>query len=174
MLSSSSDEIPNEADILEYIKKLENAWSNVGENILSALNEITGLSWYEENVVCYVVGKHIPFSDPLTIPVYALHPIDYAIDVVTHELIHRLLLQPKNIDDTEAKWSKLYEEMDGQSENVIDHVRVHAVHELLYLKLFDEGRLARDKAEVAKLAEYKQAWDIVEERGAQDIVSQFV
>jgi len=68
---------------------------------MKELSKITNLNWSEKQIICYVVGKAIPFSDPLTLPVYK--KIDYAVDMLTHELIHRLFTQKSNQKNIKKK-----------------------------------------------------------------------
>jgi hypothetical protein len=74
------------------MEKVEKLWRRYEKKILKELPTITRLKWKSRFICCYVVGRCIPFSDPLTLPVYEKSQ-DYFIDTLVHELIHRLSTQ---------------------------------------------------------------------------------
>ena len=45
----------SEKEICGYIKKVERLWQKDEEKILRELSVISGLSWQEESIICYVV-----------------------------------------------------------------------------------------------------------------------
>jgi hypothetical protein len=55
---------------MNYIKKVEKIWSKIDKEILRELSRVSRLKWKSKFIYCYVVGKCVPFSDPLTLPVY--------------------------------------------------------------------------------------------------------
>jgi len=83
--------------VQNYIKKAEKMWRKNEKKILTELSNITKLKWKSKFIYCYVVGRCIPFSDPLTLPVCKKHP-DYFVDILVHELIHRLFAEEGNLE----------------------------------------------------------------------------
>jgi hypothetical protein len=82
---------PSPRKILNYIKSVEKLWNKVGKKVLREISKVTSLKWKSKVIHCYVVGKCVPFSDPLTLPIYKEK--DYFIDVLIHELIHQIFLK---------------------------------------------------------------------------------
>ena len=80
-------------------------WRKDEEKLLKELADISGLRWQEKSMACYVVGRCIPFSDPLTIKVYKELPLNYFVDVLTHELIHQLFTQNDNLQKSKKAWN---------------------------------------------------------------------
>ncbi len=95
-----------EKTIKIYIKNLEKEWGKNGDRILLELEKLTRLRWHEQKIICYVVENTIPFSDPLTIPFY--DKVDFAIDMLTHELIHQIYTQGNNLKKCKKAWNHLF------------------------------------------------------------------
>src|SRR5438067_1775739 len=79
---------PSPREVQNYIKKVEPLWRKHEKKILSELARVTGLSWHDKTIRCYVIGRCIPFSEPLTM--YMAKNTNDFIDDLTHELIHQL------------------------------------------------------------------------------------
>ena len=75
-------------EILNYILNIEEIWKKDEKAILIELSKITFLKWKQEEIFCYIVKNSIPFSDPLTIPIYKKFP-DYFIAIV------KILYEPR-------------------------------------------------------------------------------
>jgi hypothetical protein len=58
---------PSMKQIQNYIKKVEKLWRKHEKKILEELSKISGLKWKSKIIYCYVVGRCIAFSDPLTL-----------------------------------------------------------------------------------------------------------
>ena len=164
-------EVPNSRQILNYIKKIDRLWNNYDKKILKELSSLTGLNWKAKIIYCYVVGRCIPFSDPLTIPVYKKAP-DYFIDVLIHELIHQLFTQEGNYEKSKNVWDYFLEKYKGKSKTTKIHIPLHAIHTCVYKKFFTEKRLERD-IELISSPDYKISWEIVQKEGYQKIVENF-
>src|SRR3989344_3848243 len=131
---------PTNKKTMAYIKKIQPLWKKDGKKILLELQKVTGLKWKEKKMICYVVGNHIPFADPLTIPVFAKNP-DYFTDVLTHELVHNLLNQ--NDEKLSKYWNFVWKKYPKNSFVTKVHLVVHAIHKHIFLKFYDEKRLRR-------------------------------
>ena len=163
----------SEKEILSYIKKVEKLWWKDEEKILKELALASGLRWQEKSIVCYVVGRCIPFSDPLTIKAFKELPLNYFIDVLTHELIHQLLTQGDNSQKSKKAWNYFHRKYKGEEFNSIIHIPVHAMHSHIFLKYFGQARLNREIESLSNLPDYKRDWDIVEKEGYQNIIEEF-
>jgi hypothetical protein len=163
---------PSTNQILNYIKKIEKLWRKDEKKILEELSKISGLTWKSEVICCYVVGRCIPFSDPLTLPVYNKYP-DYFIDVLVHELIHQLFTQNGNIERSRNAWNYINRKYRKESRTTRIHIPLHAIHSHIYLNFFGEKRLNRDVKLISFLLDYKRSWEIVQKEGYQKIIREF-
>jgi len=164
---------PSQRKILNYIKKIEKLWRKVEKKILQELSTVTHLKWGVKSINCYVVGRCKPFSDPLTIPIYEKLP-DYFIDVLTHELIHNLFIQPENCKKSKKAWRYFHQKYKKFSRNTRIHIPLHAIHSHIYYKFFNEKRLKRDIKFISFLPDYKKSWQIVQKEGYKNIINEFV
>lgn len=155
-----------------YMKSVELLWGKRGKAILQELSKVTKLSWKEKKIPCYVVTWSRPFSDPLTVSVWKSK--DYFLDILTHELIHRLFIQEGNVKRTNSVWNYFLKKYKNESYNTCIHIPLHAIHEHIFRTLFDEKRLVREYKIVKKWREYKRSWDIVRKEGYKNIIRQFV
>lgn len=163
---------PSTNQILNYIKKVEKLWRKDEEKILKELSKISGLKWKSEFIYCYVVGRCIPFSDPLTLPVYDKYP-DYFIDTLIHELIHQLFTQQGNMEQSEKAWEYINRKYKKESHKTRIHIPLHAIHSHIYLKFFGKKRLNRDIKLISFLLDYKNSWKIVQKERYQNIIQEF-
>lgn len=166
---------PDAKTTTAFMHRLENEWRKNEHRVFAAIQKYSNVKWSVKKHLCYVVGSGIPFSDPLTMPVFAPQaPIDYASDVLCHELIHRNLLEPAFL----AKWKKIFAKLKNRyqkdTENTLIHVIVHAIHEQIFLHLFSEDRLKRDKRIMSAHPDYRRAWKIVEKVGAKKIIETYL
>lgn len=162
----------SEKQVYDYMHTVDSEWRPVGKKILTELSHISGLNWKTGSVKCYVVGGCIPFSDPLTVPIYWKYP-DYFIDVLTHEMIHLLFTQPGNPEKSKKAWSYVHKRFSGESVETRVEIMVHAMHSHIYLKFFDEKRMERDYRILKHLPVYKRSWQNVREIGHDKIISEF-
>ena len=175
LLSKHERPYPDAKTIATFMHRLEKEWRKNERASFNAIQLFSGIKWTVKEPTCYMVGSGIPFSDPLTMPVFAPQaPIDYASDVLCHELIHRNLIEPA----FETKWKKVLAKLQKQfpkdTENVLVHVLVHTIHEQIFLSLFSEERLKRDKRIMFAHPDYRRAWEIVEKVGAKKIVETYL
>ncbi len=167
------DSYPTAEEVEKFIDVLQKKWEQKEKRILEELSKITTLQWKEDTITCYVVGRTIAFSDPLTIPAYTGYE-DYAIDVLTHELIHQLFTQKGNYEKSYKAWESTHKKFAEHSENTRIHIPLEAVHTSLYLNLFDEERFKRDRDFLSLMPDYKAAWDVIEKEGYKNIIKEFV
>jgi hypothetical protein len=170
---NKNKEYPSEKEINSYIKKVEKLWRKDEKKILKELSVISGLRWKEKLIICYVVGKCIPFSDPLTIKTYKEYPPNYFIDVLTHELIHQLFTQSENMRKSKKAWDYFHRKYKNEKFNTIIHIPVHAMHSYIILKYFGEKRLKREIESLSHLPDYKKAWNIVKNEEYKNIIREF-
>ena len=163
---------PSSRKILNYIKKAEKLWNKEEKRILREISKVTHLKWKEEFIYCYVVGRCRPFSFPLTLPIYENNLNDF-VDVLTHELIHRLFTQKRNREKTKKAWNYFNRKYKSESRVTKIHIQVQAIHSHIYLKFFGKRRLKRNIKRISFRSDYKKAWDIVQKEGYQKILKEF-
>lgn len=163
---------PTYKQIDKYIKSIKKIWEKEETKILEELSKITKLKWKEEKIICYVVGYCIPFSDPLTIPIYPKDKNKF-IDVLIHELIHQLFIQKGNMNIAKNAWEFIYSKYKKESFKTKIHIPLHAIHSKIYLKFFNKERLQKDFENIKRLEDYRKSWEIVKKEGYQNIIKEF-
>jgi hypothetical protein len=164
---------PSSIKILNYLNIVKPLWQEHGNWILRELATATSLRWKDKEIPCYVVGRCIPFSEPLTIPVFEKCP-DYFMDILTHELIHQLFNQGNNGNRTGKAREYFDEKFKTESAITRIHIPIHALHAHVFLKLFDEARLRRELDLMRFFPNYKRSWSIVQRSGHEQIMHEFV
>lgn len=162
---------PSPKKISNYVIKINKIWGKYEKTILKELERITKLKWKENKIKCYVVGQAIPFSDPLTIPIYK--NITQFIDVLIHELIHQLFTQSGNMKKSEDAWNYVYIKYKKESFKTKIHIPLHAIHKYIYLKYFSGQRLSRDIKDCKHRIDYKLSWKIVQKEGYEKIINEW-
>ncbi len=165
-------EPPSFQEIQDYIGKIELLWRGQEKKVLKELSKISKLRWKSEFIYCYVVGKCVPFSEPLTLPVYKKEP-NLFIDNLIHELIHRIFNEKGNMEKAKLAWTYLKEKYKDESRKTRIHIPLYAIHSHIYLKFFGRERLERDIKRTRFLPDYKRAWEIVQREGYKDILREF-
>jgi hypothetical protein len=163
-----------------FIFKLKKEWNKNGHNILEYMEQITGLKWKEDKIVCYIIkmSEFGPISDPLTIPIQLKHKkdiftltIERFFDILAHELIHNLFIQ------NEGRLNKYFDSLINKkyknlSWNIAIHVPVHAIHKEIFDKFFEKKRFKEEMEACSYYPEYKKAWDIVIKEGSKQIIEE--
>ncbi len=161
---------PSFNQILAAKKRIEKLWNLQGNKILTEMSKIMGLSWPNENILCYLVGNSHAMSDPLTIQIEST---DVMFDNLTHELIHQLLAVGKNLEKTQRAWSHISKKYKKESFVTKVHIPVHAIHKHIYLNFFGQARYKRDVKACSTAEYYWRSWEIVEKEGYENIIKDF-
>ncbi len=167
---SKSNKYPSRRKILKYKNLVERLWRKEERKVLREISSISNLKWKEKVIDCYVVGYCIPFSYPLTLPIFEKHP-NYFIDILIHELIHQIFIQ--NGKKTEKAFNYFLRKYKKEPFNTRIHIPLHAIHTHIYLKFFGRDRLGIDIRESKKYQEYRKSWQIVMKEGHQNIIREF-
>lgn len=158
-------------EILGRIAAQKEAWLPFEERIVNGIQEVLGVTFSENRIPVYIVPAHEgAFSDPLVMS--SLVPPDEFVDILAHELIHRLVLcNAEHIPYRKAIAAVL---PCVDKPPVFNHVFVHAVHSALYLDVLKAPeRLLRDIRSCDAWPAYKRAWEIVQERGYKELIRDF-
>lgn len=155
-------QFPSEEKIKEKVKIFQNAWNQVGDNLINQIYKITGLKFKREVIDCYIVSATDRcMSAPLIIK-SRLKEEEF-VDTMLHELLHIILV------DNKIKRIKCLNE----SKITMDHLRVFAVLKYIYKDYMkDEDRLKRviEKSQVGNNKDYARAWEIVDKIGYLNII----
>ncbi|GEM_PF-6079375 len=117
-------------------------WEREKGLILGGITEALGLHFLENIICAYVVsGQQGGFSDPIVI---SSHLSDEKfVDVLLHELTHRLLQYHVEEINTHAITKKLFANVENPSTKA--HIMINAVEQYLFLEVFrDAARLQRN------------------------------
>lgn len=159
----------------DVAKKYEAWWRPHNDVILQGLYEITGLEFSQNIIDVHVAPWFYAISSPMVIGVI-FKTQDELINVVTHELIHRLLTDNTTVDynfDFVSYWKQQFGE--EHSHKTITHIPVHAIMQKLYTGVLKRPDLIElDKKNVANNPDYSAAWEYVEQKGSDVIIESTV
>lgn len=162
---------PSPEEFKEKVEERQALWGASGDMILNGMKKLTGLDFNEKIIDVYIVhGFHRAFSDPLVVSV-KYSSVEF-VDVLTHEIIHRLLTDNTDHIDVSAWIRNKFKDVDNTQ--AINHIFVHAVHEAIYRDvLYDPHRFEADVINCQKFPGYKLAWEVVSKFGYKNIISDF-
>jgi len=168
-------------EVAEYLKDIKEEWENNGEEILKFMSELVGIEWNEPLIVCYVLRYFTgyPFSRPLTLSIeyyeggqyYKARKVNF-YDVLIHELIHNLFMNASEEKFNDYSKYLIKEKYKNESLNTAIHIPVHAIHRKIFEKFYNDGRLRGELDFTAKYPDYKRAWEIVLNEGADNIIAE--
>ena len=101
---------PSGDEIREYVEEVVQLWKPRARTLLNSIPKLSGLSWRESSLVCYVVGRGLPMSDPLTMPVYK-GASDTFLERLAYQLVERLVLHPQNLRARADFWEEMFRDM---------------------------------------------------------------
>ena len=164
---------PEFKETLQYTHQIFKKWSGIADNIMNAIEKTSGLKWKEKYIRCYVVGRTISFSDPLTMGM--VEDKGWFVDILVHELIHQIFIQ--NLEERANYWRYLEKKYPKYDFSTRVHIPLEAIHKNIYLNLFSKKNLERDIQTADKIAkytpQYKIAWNTVEKEGYLNIIKEF-
>lgn len=133
----------------------EQTWSEVGEELMSHMEDLTGLS-FEPHIECYVLsGTLRDHSRPLVLK--SRYTRDEFIARMCHELSHRLFSGSEHAP------------LPYPDEN--QKVRNHIITFALVVCLLTPEQIVFERSVHTK--DYLRAWEIVDRDGATEILNQF-
>jgi hypothetical protein len=166
-------ELMSHQQINAKVSSYEKAWGPYEKRIVQGMCKILDLEFRQNIIDVYIAPWMKGFSDPMVIGV-TLKPDEF-VDVLTHELLHRLLTDNTTVPysaDLMKEWTKLFG--DEHSTNTLLHIPVHAAHKAIYLGVLREPqRFERDRAKDLDLnaKDYVKSWEYVERHGYEQILA---
>ncbi|MGI9027317.1 MAG: hypothetical protein ACR2FM_00515 [Candidatus Saccharimonadales bacterium] len=170
--------LPNDKWMGQKVLGYQRAWQPFEQTILTGMCETLGLTFRQNTIDVYIAPWFHAFSDPLVIGVN--QKPDVFVDILTHELLHRLLTDNNSIpfqtNLLKPEWDKLFG--SSHSFGTLVHIPVHAVHKAIYLDVLKAPeRLRRDVEGVEDeidwdASDYVKAWEYVEKHGYKVIIEQ--
>ena len=162
--------MPRDSVYEAKITQLQSEWDESSSKIFEKLREITKLEWRDKDIRCYVVsGTQASFSHPLTLKLYD-EPFKM-FDTFVHELMHRLLHNPKHPASFREARKRLLAQYEDEPIVTKNHIILHALHAQLALELFGEERMEIIIGSARSL-DYIRAWQIVEKHGREKILEE--
>lgn len=159
------------ATVQRFRERLERAWRPHERDVLHAIARVTGLPWGEREIMIYVRCRGRDFSDPLSIRYH--RSLIGGVDVLTHELIHRNVAYTSHQQAMRRARNVLARRHRGESESTRIHILIHAVHAVVFRRCFSEARLRNEIRHMQSFEDYRRAWEIVQEEGAEEILIRF-
>ena len=164
---------PPKEEILKRVRNYNKEWSKYEKKILNGMCYILELDFKTNIINVHIVsGNPRSMSHPMIIK--SGYPPDEFVDVLTHELIHVLLVL--NASDKGITHYKIKKKHMNESQATRDHIIVHAVLKYIYLDILKQPyRLDRNllKSKKHSTDDYSRAWAIVEQDGYRQIISDF-
>ena len=160
----------------EFISKVldsyEKAWRPYEKSLIEGMCDILGLEFRQNVIDIYAAPFYRAFSDPMIIA--TKYDPDRAVEVIAHELLHRLLTDNTSVDwqhDFITTWKVLFG--SKHSFDTLVHIPVHATLQALFDdRLKEPERTLRDITECKDHEDYQLAWDYVQEKGCKKIIRQ--
>ena len=163
---------PTEAEVKERVKRYKEEWAKYEKKVLEGVCEVLGLNFSQNIIDVHIVsGNDRQFSNPVVIK--SGFELDEFIRSITHELIHRLFSD--TLQNT-VEWKITREMFPEENDLINNHIITHAVLKFVYLDILENKEMLKKNIEhssKSSFPEYKRAWDIVEERGYTELITEF-
>lgn len=171
-LWGNGEEPPNSEWTAQKVDQYRKAWRPQERKILRGLVELLGLS-FRQNVIDVYVAPYFPTSgDPLIIS--TAHEPNVFADILTHELIHRLMTDNTTTPHTLRLSPKLECLYGKRPYAELVHIPVNAIHKALYLDILASPELL--ERNIALNKEYDdtsciRAWNYVNSHDYKEIIA---
>lgn len=158
---------PAPLKIAKQVERYRRAWKRKERPLLQGMQKVLNMGFAHNRIDVYIVGRGQSVSNPVVIS--GRREPDEFVDVLTHELIHRLLAENREGSDVLQTVNRNFKD---ESHSTKIHIAVHAVHSFLYLDVLNTPyRLQRDVEQCKALPPaYSRSWQIVQEAGYKRII----
>ncbi|MDE1828148.1 MAG: hypothetical protein KGH65_03250 [Candidatus Micrarchaeota archaeon] len=159
---------PSSAEVRGYIEKIKSIWCPIEEDIALEISSIANLKWKEQQIICYVVGRCRPISEPLTIMVFESD--QELVSTLIHELIHQIISQNGKEYDKASEFIR--NRYRDESQVTLNHIFLFAVYAKMHIRIFGEEDLKKHIAKTVR-PEYARAWEIANGEGYDSLIEKF-
>lgn len=164
--------LANDNDMQQVVDGYTKAWKPYEEKVIHGMCELLGLEFRQNIIDVHIAPWFYAFSDPMVIGV--TYSPDRFVEVLTHEMIHRLLTD--NIQTPyDAMYADHWKELFGKDHSfgTLVHIPVHAVLQAIFDDVLHEpARTKNDRELCRKWPDYDAAWSYVEKHGYKKIIEQ--
>jgi hypothetical protein len=154
----------------DVVKTYKDTWKPYEQKILLAMHEELGLTFRQNIIDVNIAPWFGAFSDPMVIGV--VYSPERFVEVLTHELIHRLLTDNKETPyDTEYRkhWAELFG--SDHTPKTLVHIPVHATLQAIFNDHLREPlHTENDREECRKWPAYDRSWQYVEQEGYKTVL----
>ena len=167
---SEDKPLATDEQMREIVKAYQDAWKPYEQRILEAMYEELGLTFRQNTIDVYIAPWFHAFSDPMVVGV--VHTPDRFVEILTHELTHRLLTD-NNETAYDTKYREQWAELFGNdhSSKTLVHIPVHAVLQAIFDDhLHEPQRTKSDREQCKEWPAYDKAWGYVEQEGYKAIL----
>lgn len=162
--------IPEKEEVLKRVENYKKEWTKNEQKILHGLCDSINLEFNRDVIDIYIVSVNPrQFSNPIIIK-SGFKPDEF-VDILTHELIHRLLVLNKI-----KKEAIVSDKYSDETDIVKNHIIVHALLKYIYLDILkDASRLEKNflRSKNHNTNDYFRTWEIVEREGYKKLIDEF-
>lgn len=172
LIQQGREKETNNDFINKKVHEYTESWQQYEQRIITAMCEVLDIEFNQNIIDVYIVPFGNSFSDPMVIS--TKYSSNRAVDVLTHELIHRLLTDNNKLPMKDGrKLSQHWQELFGDHPfRVQTHIPVHAMLEYIFTDVLHEPeRLERDIEFCKNFEPYDQAWTYVKQVGYMTILN---
>jgi hypothetical protein len=162
---------PSGEKIREYIEKVKVAWKGESGKIMRNLPKLSGLKWRDDSILCYVIGRGVPLSDPLTIPMYD-KKTDVFVEKLAHCLTERIIMHPDNLQTRGKFWESMFRSLSDDGVKVSYMIPVNALFKEIMTR-FLKRPMDSSPSLLSTNMDILRSWEIVEAMGHSDVIERF-
>lgn len=170
--AKEGERLADDDEMEHIVSAYREAWTPYEKKIIHGMCGLLDLEFRQNIIDVNIAPWFYAFSDPMVIGV--TYKPDRFVEVLTHELIHRLLT-----DNTQTAYDTLYanewKRLFGADHTfgALVHIPVHAIMQGVFDDALDEPeRTINDREACRKWEDYDVAWRYVEEHGYKWVVDQ--
>lgn len=172
-LPGAGRELPDNRWMAQRVAEYRSAWHPIEKPVLRGMTEALGLSFRQNAIDVYVAPNFNVIGNPLIIG--TTQDPDIFTDILTHELIHRLLTDNTTLPfemRLRPEWERLFGKRPYAE---LVHIPVNAVHTALYLDVLEAPQLLARNIDLNrrhKDADLIRAWEYVTRHDYMKIIKQ--
>ncbi len=168
--AAEGDQLADDEEMERIVSVYKKAWKPYESKIIHGTCEMLDLEFRQNTIDVNIAPWFYAFSDPMVIGV--TYKPDRFIEVLTHEIIHRLLTDNIQTDYETLyldEWKKLFG--DQHSFGSLVHIPVHSILQAIFDDILQEPERTRhDRGLCKKWPDYDAAWKYVEKTGYRQVI----